>query len=104
MPVETVEDEEDKPVVQNNAPRNKAWVLELADSSDDDEGLPQVVKHRIPTKNIVSFKLYTYQRRLYLLEKKRVLYPKPRIPSGSERNLVGSARNGRNLLGMVGIW
>ena len=67
--METVEDEEDEPVVQNNAPRNKSQVLELADSSDDDEGLPQVMKHRIPTNNIVSFKLYTYQRRLYLLEK-----------------------------------
>ena len=46
--METVEDEEDEPVVQNNAPRNKAQVLELANSSDDDEGLPQVVKHPHP--------------------------------------------------------
>ena len=67
--METVEDEEDEPVVQNNASRNKARVLELADSSDDDEDLPQVVKHRVPAKNIVSFKLYTNQRRPYLLEK-----------------------------------
>ena len=67
--MEIVEDEEDEPVVQNNAPHNKARVLELADSSDDDKDLLQVVKCHVPAKNTVSFKLYTYQRRLYLLEK-----------------------------------
>ena len=58
--METIDDEEDEPVIRNVAPRNKNRVLELADGSDDDDNLPQAV-NRIPAKNVVS--LYIYRKK-----------------------------------------
>lgn len=58
--METVEDDEDEPVIKNNAPHNKNHVRnELADDSSDDDR-PQVVNHRVrvTAKNVVSLYIY----------------------------------------------
>jgi hypothetical protein len=40
--METLEDEDDQPVIRNLAPRKKTRVLELADGSDDDDDVLSV--------------------------------------------------------------